>query len=670
MRRRRLVILGAPGAGKTTLAVQLVRGLLATRAQPGNQDEPVPVLLSVADWDITRFPRLQDWVTARLAQDYPPLRSPGLGAQVPGVLARRGQVLPVLDGLDELPDPAQAMVIAALNRSLGGGDQVILTSRTAEYARAVEAGADVLTSAAVIEPDPVSPAEAAPGPAGPAAAVAEIASTPLGLWLLRTTYILLDAILYPDTQALRAHLLDQLIPALVTTRTPGDDPADLFRPRRRHAPEDVRRWLGYLARHMSRTAAGDRDTSGARDFQWWRLASGTRAVTRRARYSLGLALGLASFLSIGCFATRASMDYPLLVGYVLLLLAAAAWAQQAPGPRRPRDPARMTGLGRRLAGGLAPVFGDQAVQVVLPSAGRLTPAFEGGQAVLNVALLAAEVTLAARAWEDQPPGHADLRVTGRSRQLARALSGGTISGLGIGLAFALLFTPALTLASWSGSWLANVLDGAIICCGYPLTASDIAAPLLSLTPLGVTLGLAGGLTAWAEAPARTSQAVTPLASWRADRRLTLTRTASATLLFTTAIVLFRVFPVGYFPQDTEGPALLLSLIPGTAIGLLAALATGNHHAWVAYLIATRRLARKNCLPRSLMPFLDDAHRLGLLRAVGPTYQFRHAELQDHLAAAYRPSRAPGRQSTLIQSTRVLRRNRARTRSTALHPNHT
>ena len=39
-----------------------------------------------------------------------------------------------------------------------------------------------------------------------------------------------------------------------------------------------------------------------------------------------------------------------------------------------------------------------------------------------------------------------------------------------------------------------------------------------------------------------------------------------------------------------------------------------------------------------MHFLDDAHRLGLLRTVGPIYQFRHAELHDHLAATYRPHR--------------------------------
>ncbi|MFF4259734.1 hypothetical protein ACFY1L_52135 [Streptomyces sp. NPDC001663] len=46
-------------------------------------------------------------------------------------------------------------------------------------------------------------------------------------------------------------------------------------------------------------------------------------------------------------------------------------------------------------------------------------------------------------------------------------------------------------------------------------------------------------------------------------------------------------------------------------------------------------ATRRRLPFGLMPFLDDAHRLGLLRAVGPEYQFRHAEFQDHLARWYR-----------------------------------
>lgn len=74
---------------------------------------------------------------------------------------------------------------------------------------------------------------------------------------------------------------------------------------------------------------------------------------------------------------------------------------------------------------------------------------------------------------------------------------------------------------------------------------------------------------------------------------------------------------------------------GLTLGLAAGLAAGRHHAWMAYVIATSRLALAGRLPRNLMSFLDDAHRLGLLRAVGPIYQFRHAELQDRLAAIYR-----------------------------------
>ncbi len=57
---------------------------------------------------------------------------------------------------------------------------------------------------------------------------------------------------------------------------------------------------------------------------------------------------------------------------------------------------------------------------------------------------------------------------------------------------------------------------------------------------------------------------------------------------------------------------------------------GEHHAWLVFVIATARLASAGRLPWRLMA-LDDAHRLGLLRTVGPIYQFRHAELHDHLA---------------------------------------
>jgi hypothetical protein len=54
-------------------------------------------------------------------------------------------------------------------------------------------------------------------------------------------------------------------------------------------------------------------------------------------------------------------------------------------------------------------------------------------------------------------------------------------------------------------------------------------------------------------------------------------------------------------------------------------------AWPAFRIALGWLVVRRRFPWRLMAFLEDAYRLGLLRVVGSAYQFRHAELQDHLA---------------------------------------
>ncbi|MEU8272394.1 hypothetical protein AB0B89_35240, partial [Sphaerisporangium sp. NPDC049002] len=86
-----------------------------------------------------------------------PLLGGGRGPDGADLLARRGHtrssaILPILDGLDELPGPARAKVIITLNRTLAEGDQVIVTSRTTEYADAVKSAKRVLKAAAVIAP--------------------------------------------------------------------------------------------------------------------------------------------------------------------------------------------------------------------------------------------------------------------------------------------------------------------------------------------------------------------------------------------------------------------------------------------------------------------------------------------------------------------------------------
>ncbi|WP_187438295.1 NACHT domain-containing protein [Actinomadura decatromicini] len=521
LRRRRLVIVGGPGSGKTTLAVQLVRELL----DHPNPDDPVPVLVSIADWDTERFPRLQGWLAARLTETYPSLRAPQYGTDAPVQLVQRAHVLPVLDGLDEIPAQARTNVIAALNRSLADHDQLILTSRTREYTDATLAR-DVVTSAAVIQPQPLTADTAAdhldsclppippPGWAdtlhqirtGGAPHLTSFVSNPLGLWLLRTTHIttridptpLTDPTRYPTPQHLQAHLFDQLIPALIHTRPPSTDPADLFRLRHRHDPDHATRWLGYLAHLL--------DTVPTRDLAWWRLAATSHTpISRLARLAFGIATGIA----FGC---TFEIVFGLISGIVFGLVSAI-------------------GIG-----------------------------------------------IGAHEWAQETPGYARLEITGRKGLLVRRLAAGLAAGFA------------------AGPWAV----------------------------------LAFGLSAWVETPAATGRANTPVATWRADRALHLLRACTFGLAGGLTFGLWFRPEFGF--EHLGGFAGGLGA--GVAAGLTLGLASGKHHAWLAYLIATCWLARQHRLPRSLMAFLDDAHRLGLLRTVGPVYQFRHAEFHDHLAATY------------------------------------
>ncbi len=86
-----------------------------------------------------------------------------------------------------------------------------------------------------------------------------------------------------------------------------------------------------------------------------------------------------------------------------------------------------------------------------------------------------------------------------------------------------------------------------------------------------------------------------------------------------------------------GPVLgLVAGLVGVLMGVLMAGLAGalSREDWVRYRLTHFRLSRRESkLPRHLMDFLEDSHRLGVLRRVGAAYEFRHGALQRFLLDA-------------------------------------
>jgi DNA-binding SARP family transcriptional activator len=148
---RQLVVLGEPGAGKTVLAIMLTLGLLADSAP----QDPVPVLLPLSSWNPHRD-HLHTWLARRLHEEYPGLgNATTYGPDAATRLVTEGRVIPILDGLDEMPPALHAAAIDALDRAFAGGRPLVVTCRGTEYETAVRQGGVVLASAAVVEIEPV-----------------------------------------------------------------------------------------------------------------------------------------------------------------------------------------------------------------------------------------------------------------------------------------------------------------------------------------------------------------------------------------------------------------------------------------------------------------------------------------------------------------------------------
>jgi transcriptional regulator with XRE-family HTH domain/GTPase SAR1 family protein len=101
-----LLILGEPGAGKSTLLLYLAQKLVQRAEQ--EEAHPLPVVLRLSSW-AERRPALEDWMSDQLALTY------DVSQKLSRQWVRDEQILPLLDGLDEMDAASRSACIAAIN---------------------------------------------------------------------------------------------------------------------------------------------------------------------------------------------------------------------------------------------------------------------------------------------------------------------------------------------------------------------------------------------------------------------------------------------------------------------------------------------------------------------------------------------------------------------------
>jgi hypothetical protein len=707
---RRLVLVGEPGMGKTTLAALLLLELVERRPVGG----PVPLLLSISDWNPATL-RFDAWLARRLAEDYPALRARQLGTDTPRQLVNRRLVLPVLDGVDEAPEAVRRLILAGLNRYLAKSDLLVLTCRKDLY----EAVGETLHGALVYEAAPVARDDVVGFLAGcittnheeqwrsllvaPAGTALEHVLSPFVLWLIRTVYLdgkrdptpLIRQ--FPSAAELQNHLLGFLVESTLVSEPPGvvDRPSA---PLYRWDPAKATRYLQFLARGSA--------ARRQRAISWWTMdGMAGRIPLRLSQFLTVVVLFTALFTVLDWtlpswllprdgdtwdIALRRGAAQAGVVAVVLVALCEV-------DDHRRFLATHARGFARRLSTGLAVFvlingavgatvfaagwalgFGGSLTGVVYGPAAAAILGFRASgpghgsrrgrnvQRVIRVAVFALLYTLAVlvvtwylavddefayTGWlaagllvaivtnNQHEPRYVTLRLRGQGAQILRMAAAGTVHATvpaGLALLSVVLSPPILLLI------LTGELSDPI---GHQLLPLELASAAPVVVGVWLVLSITTASVRWASLPWPSLDRLRFRRSLRNDRWSTLVRVVSTAVALLMSMLLARWALLsaihtmsGTFdsnPLTFFAAGILIDLddgflLPSAAMLLLVA--------WLGaassiFDLSNLCLAMRGRLPFRIVAFLDDCRRSGLLREVGPRYEFRHATFQDYLVAA-------------------------------------
>jgi hypothetical protein len=579
---RRLVVLGRAGSGKTILTARFVLAQLSRRRTAA--DGPVPMVFSLGSWNPTAS-SLRAWLVERLLSDYPMLADRNsVGMTAAAALLATGRIMPVLDGFDEIPTQLRVHAISAINAGLGPGDRLLLTSRAEEYVAAV-AVSDVLAAAAVVE-------------------LADLDLEDVARYLPLTTrktgagtkwHSVMDRLRESAAgtaaEALAATLRTPLMVALARASFSDTDadPRDLLEP----DPELPAATLDDRRRAMEHTLFSEFVPAVYKRTSVGEQASFRPPDTEKAEQWL-------RFLARH-FAEPGNRDI-------------AWWQLVSAVPRLVRSV---------VAGLVIAVLGNCAFGVLLWLGGGWAPGFVpvamvcGMGFVLACSLVAALVVGLGQQQLGGPP--APSRMWLRVHRLFGRRIGSLLGEM---------------RGSWAVMWVTTWSVGGLLIGLVGGYALDLEGAVLIGLGGGFTIGLVTllvlGVACLLRTPVDPRAIVSPDDLLRVDRATALSQGLIAGLGGTVAVGLTLwvtveiIYGLGVSGVDTWisfGVAGTISAMIGWVY---------FYTVWGPWLLARVWLPLRGKLPWSVMTFLADAHRRGVLRQSGGIYQFRHARLQEHL----------------------------------------
>jgi hypothetical protein len=604
-----LLILGTAGAGKTTLLLQLTQELLA-RAEKNN-DQPLPIVLNLASWAEQRQ-SITTWLIDELGAKYHVPREVGKA------WIDTAQVLPLLDGLDEVKPEHRTACVEAINFFLRaqryGIPKIVVCSRSTAYDALAQKIKLRLQGAIVVQPltpqqiDAYLTGEGVDLAAVRAslrvdASLRELAQTPLMLNIMAHAYrgmTLEELGVLQSLEQRRKHLFDRYVKRMFEKK-------DLVH---RYPIADTKCWLTWLAQVMMQHTQAEFLIE--RMQPTWLQTSG-----QRQRYMMGVALAW-GLLWTPCWLLLAVPGLFTILAWGMVFGWAVGWRRWL---------ARILAVGMSLVIGIGLFLESSSMGLGL---GLVVFGF-GLVAVCGFGL---ETWL--EMWLDLKQNSSrnterQIRIVERvtwSRVRAQQGCGWVMTRV-IGVPFLILLFVGGCWSLISSASLSDAESAKIV--GESLGRA-MAFAIVGGLVVGIPAAILSGLSA-NEVEERTVPNQGIRRSARSAIRMALASGVSITLVIGLLGALGGLLSGATFWDIVQGldGVILLGLVLGLPIVLSFGLAYGGF-ACIQHVVLRLVLWQSRSMPLNCVRFFDYCSERTFLRKVGGGYIFRHALLMEYFAA--------------------------------------